>query len=90
MRITFDPVKRDRTLAERELDFAHADQVFAGTHFTLDDDRFDYGEVRLITVGMLNERMVVLVWTPRGEARHIISMRKANEREQVRYQRHLA
>jgi uncharacterized DUF497 family protein len=34
----------------------------------------------------LTDRMVVLVWTPRGEARHIISMRKANDREQRRYE----
>ncbi len=49
------------------------------------DDRFDYGETRYITIGLLRGRMVVLVWTPRGAARHIISMRKANDREQARF-----
>ncbi|WP_198293665.1 BrnT family toxin, partial [Acidithiobacillus ferrooxidans] len=59
-------------------------------HFTREDDRKEYGEVRLITAGLLRERMVVLVWTPRGvDERHIISMRKANEREQAQYARHL-
>ncbi|SEG35954.1 hypothetical protein SAMN05216242_1631, partial [Thauera chlorobenzoica] len=47
--------------------------------------REDYSEPRHITVGKLDGRMVVMVWTPRGEARRIISMRKANEREQARY-----
>jgi uncharacterized protein len=86
MAITFDPTKRDWTLAERGLDFADAEQVFAGWLVENPDDRFDYGERRFITVGYLNERMVVVVWTPRGEDRHIISMRKANDREQRKYE----
>ncbi|MDD2893510.1 MAG: BrnT family toxin [Halothiobacillaceae bacterium] len=85
MEIGFDPIKRDKTMAERGLDFARAGEVFAGCHFTGEDVREDYSEPRLITVGQLDERMVVVVWTPRGEVRRIISMRKANEREQQRY-----
>ncbi len=86
MRLTFDPSKRERTLAERGLDFGQAAIVFEGDHLTFEDDRQDYGERRLITIGRLIDRMVVLVWTPRGDARHIISMRKANDREQRRYE----
>lgn len=85
MVVDFDPQKRNKTLAERGLDFARADEVFAGRHFTAEDVREDYSEPRRITVGKLDGRMVVLVWTPRGEIRRIISMRKANEREQARY-----
>jgi uncharacterized DUF497 family protein len=44
-----------------------------------------YGETRHITVGFLGDRMVVLAWTPRNGARRIISMRKANDREQKAY-----
>ncbi len=82
MAITFDPPKRDKTLTERRLDFADAAEVFAANHITITDDRQDYGEVRLITLGRLNNRMVVIVWTPRGADHHVISMRKANVREQ--------
>ena len=85
MQIEFDSDKRAQTLRERGLDFADADQVFRGHHFTLEDVREDYSEQRYLTVGKLVGRMVVMVWTPRGEARRIISMRKANEREQARY-----
>lgn len=85
MAISFDPAKRDETLKERGLDFADAEKVFASLLIENEDDRFDYGEERFVTVGFLGERMVVLVWTPRGEDRHIISMRKANAREQGRY-----
>jgi uncharacterized protein len=85
MQIEFDQAKREKTLQERGLDFARADEVFAGITVTIDDNRHDYGEVRHVTVGMLNGRAVVMVWTPRGEARRIISMRYANEREIHRY-----
>lgn len=86
MRITFDPAKQARTLKERGLDFADAGKVFAGKTLDRADVRQDYGEERIVTVGRLASRMVVLVWTPRGDACHIISMRKANEREQARYE----
>ena len=85
MEISYDPEKRAKTLAERGLDFEDAVQVFAGNTIDLLDDRQDYGEVRWVTYGLLNGRTVALVWTPRGEARHIISMRKANDREQKAY-----
>ena len=85
MKIEFDPAKRRSTLEERELDMAQAAEVFADDHLTVEDDRFDYGEPRFITIGFLSERMVILVWTPRGEAYRIISMRKANDREQKAY-----
>jgi len=49
----------------------------------------DYEEDRFITVGWLQARLVVLVWTPRGEVRRIISMRKANDREQTLYASYL-
>ncbi|PJF46485.1 MAG: BrnT family toxin [Candidatus Thermofonsia Clade 3 bacterium] len=90
MVIEFDEAKRVMTLQSRGLDFAHAGEVFEGPHFTAEDLREDYGEPRFITAGWLDGRMVVLVWTPRGEARRIISMRKANEREQERFARHWA
>lgn len=90
MKITFDEAKRARTLAERGLDFATVSEVFNGRHMTVEDDRQDYGEARYITVGFLEGRMVVLVWTPREDTRRIISMRKANEREQAAYSDRLA
>jgi uncharacterized protein len=49
--------------------------------------RRDYGEARYQTVGFLADRMVMVVWTPRNEARHIISMKKCNDREKANYQK---
>lgn len=84
MQVTFDPAKRARTLAERGLDFADAALVFEGNTLEIEDDREDYGEIRIICFGLLAGRMVVVGYTPRGADRHIFSMRKANEREQAR------
>ncbi|ARC89983.1 BrnT family toxin [Rhodovulum sp. MB263] len=85
MEIEFDPNKRQITLDQRGLDMADAAKVFEGDTLTVEDDRFDYGEVRYITIGYLSGRMVLLAWTQRGAARRIISMRKANAREQKAY-----
>ena len=89
MNIEFDQAKRDRTLLERGLDFARADEIFAGIHFTGEDARVDHQEKRLISIGWLDKRLVVLVWTPRGDIRRVISMRKANEREKALFARYL-
>ena len=85
MEIAFDPAKREWTLQERGLDLARCLEVFAQAVTSFDDERFDYGERRRITVGYLDDRMVVVVWTERDGVRRIISLRKANERERTRY-----
>ena len=85
MKVTYNPAKRERTLAERGLDFAEASKVFEGPIYELEDLRRDYGERRLVCYGYLRGRMVVIGYTPRGADRHVFSMRKANEREQARY-----
>jgi uncharacterized DUF497 family protein len=93
LKIAFDQAKRDLTLARRGLDFARAEEVFAGLTATIADGRFDYGEARFITAGRLDGRLVVVVWTPRarsrasstrydGDARHIISMRYCHAKEE--------
>ena len=89
MEISYDAEKRDWTLRERGLDFDDAVQVFAGTTIDFIDDRKEYGEVRWLSFGHLLGRLLVVVWTQRGDARHIISMRKANEREQEKFERQL-
>ena len=89
MRIAFDPAKRDLTLRHRGLDFARAGEVFEGRTATVVDERFDYGEARFITAGHLDGRLVVMVWTQRGEARHIISMRHCHAKEEEIWRRRM-
>ncbi len=83
MRVTFDPAKRAKTLAERGLDFEDAAIVFQGTTVEIEDTRRNYGEKRINRYGLLSGRLVVIGYTPRDAARHVFSMRKANDREKA-------
>ena len=83
MRVSYDPAKREKSLADRGLDFEDAMAVFEGLTVEVEDTRKDYGERRIICYGLLAGRMVVVGYTPRGTVCHIFSMRKANDREQT-------
>lgn len=85
MRIEFDPAKRALTLEVRGLDMARAAEVFEGPTWSTEDTRVDYGETRIMTAGLLDGRMVIMLWTPREDAHRVISLRKANGREQAAY-----
>jgi uncharacterized DUF497 family protein len=89
VKIEFDPAKREWTLRERGLDFARAGVIFDRYTLTLDDRREDYGEERFVSYGVLDGVVVACVWTQRGEARRLISLRKAkkNERENYNFNR---
>ena len=89
MRCEWDEAKNRSNFAKHGLDFADAEQVLTGPCVTFVDSRFDYGEERLITLGLLAVR-VVIAHAPRGDnITRIISMRKANRREQKIYQERL-
>lgn len=82
MEIEFDESKRLKLLQERGLDLRDDPPlVFAGRHIELEDTRKDYGERRYRVWGYLRGRRVSLVWTLRGNARRIITMRYAHEQE---------
>ena len=85
MKLSWDEAKRQMTLAERGLDFAFAAEMFGVNEYIIEDLRNDYGEKRFVSLGYINKRLCVVVWTPRGGGRHVISMRKANDREQKHY-----
>lgn len=86
MEIEFDPIKRDLTLADRGLDFRDAPVVIENAIATFEDTRFNYEETRLVTYGLLDGRLVAIVWVEIESGMRVISMRKANNREQKRYQ----
>ena len=83
--VEFDAEKRRLTLDHRGVDMARAGEVFQGPFLTYQDLRVEYGEERWITIGLLDDRMVFLAWTKRGDRIRIISMRKTNAREQRRH-----
>ncbi|AOF97137.1 MULTISPECIES: BrnT family toxin [unclassified Sphingobium] len=89
MRIEYDPSKRQKTLDARGLDFESIVMMFDRFHLIRTDERKDYGEVRYIMLGLLDERPVICVWTPRGDAIRVISMRIADDDEREIYWREL-
>ena len=89
MKITYYLNKRNLTLAERGLDFEDARKVFSEIVYEIEDNRRDYGEIRIICFGLLNNRMVVVGYVKRENSRHIFSMRKANDKEQTKFRQQL-
>lgn len=89
MTYEWDDAKNRGSFAKHGLDFADAGLVFAGPCVTFVDNRFDYGEERFVTLGLLAGRLVAIAHAPRGQITRIISMRKANRREQEIYQKRL-
>jgi uncharacterized DUF497 family protein len=85
MHFEWDEQKNQINIRKHGLDFTGAPTVFAGATFTFEDDRFDYGEDRFITLGMLAGEIVVIAHTERGDNVRIISMRKATKYEQKLY-----
>jgi len=82
MKFVWDETKRAANIKKHKLDFASAQGVFAGPTFTFADERFDYGEHRFITMGLIDVMVVVIAHTEIENEIRIISMRKVTKNEQ--------
>jgi uncharacterized DUF497 family protein len=89
LKYEWDAAKNRSNFQKHGLRFEDSETVFSGPCVTFVDDRFDYGEQRLVTLGLLAGRLVVIAHTPRGDGTRIISMRKGNRREKEIYQKRL-
>jgi hypothetical protein len=85
MEFEWDKTKRIDNIKNHGLDFEDAHFVFNDEAYIIEDIRKGYGENRFILFGPLFGRLVVIVFTIRNDAIRIISMRKANQREQKHY-----
>ena len=85
----WDEQKSRENLSKHGLSFHDAGTVFRGPCLTFEDERFEYGEQRFVTVGQLEGRVVVIAHTYRGENTRIVSMRKAGSRERNYFQERL-
>ncbi len=85
MLVTFDPPKNARNVAERGIPFRLALRLDWSTALIAEDKRQDYGEQRFQVLGLIGERLHMLVFTPRPPALHVISLRWANDRERTKY-----
>ena len=81
MRFVWHEPKRQANLKKHGLDFADAERVFAGPTFAFEDDREAYGEQHWVTLGLLGEKVVVIVHTETEEEIRVISMREADKNE---------
>lgn len=85
MRFTWQEAKRKSNLKDHGLDFRDVSKVFRGLTYTFEDDRFDYGEQRFVTLGLLDGTPVSIVHTETKDHIRIISFRKATKNEQILY-----
>ena len=90
MAFEWDQAKARINLAKHGVAFEAAARFDFDTAVIFDDMRTDYGELRQITIGFIGERLHVMAFTRRGEKTRIISLRKANAREERRYVHDLA
>ena len=92
MRFEWDDEKDEANLYERGFDFAFASLIFDGPTFEVEDRRRDYGERRIVAIGVADNIHLTVVYTDRqrgqGEVlRRIISSHRSNRRERTIYQK---
>jgi len=81
----WDEAKRLANLRKHGVDFADAPAIFEGETVTVADDRFDYGETRYMTLGLLRNLVILVVHTESDDVIRIISARKATRYEEKTY-----
>ena len=81
----FDPVKSARNQRERGIAFERFADMDFQTAIATEDTRKDYGERRLRVLGTIDGKVHAAVITPRGETIRVISLRRANKREEHAY-----
>ncbi len=81
MDLIWDEAKRQNNLNKHGLDFRDAERVFAGPLLLFEDVREDYGEERMIAVGLLDALVVLIVHVESDDCIRVISMRKATSHE---------
>jgi len=90
MEFEWDEDKNRQNIAKHGVSFKDAIKIFEGFTFDVDDDRFDYGEERTISIGMAgNVAVLVVVHTDRDDICRIISARQATKKERTRYDEEL-
>lgn len=87
MQITFDEAKDKANQSKHGVPLSDAEKLEWDDALIWQDTRRDYGEVRMIALGAIGERLYCVVYVDRNEARKIISLRKANQKEFDKYEK---
>jgi len=82
MNFTWDEARRLSNMKKHGIDFADVPSMFDGDVFTIEDTRYDYGETRYTTFGLLSYRVIVVAHTDENSVIRIISARKATKHEE--------
>lgn len=85
MQFDWDPAKDARNLGERGFGFDVAARIFAGATLEVQDQRQDYGEIRIQAIGEAEGQVLFVVYTDRAGLRWFISARRANKKERERW-----
>jgi uncharacterized protein len=85
MDFEWDENKRWINLSKHGVDFVDVPSMFDTDVVTVEDDRYNYGEQRFVTFGLLNGREIAVVHTDDGDLIRIISARRATKHEQRSY-----
>jgi len=87
MQFEWDEKKNEINIRQHGIDFADVADIFNYPMLVELDDRHNYGEERWTGIGLLQNRIAVVVYTERYQSTiRIISARKANSHEHRRYQ----
>ena len=84
--ISFDPAKSLKNETERGLPFTLVELLQWDSALIQEDTRHNYGERRYRVLGWIDDRLHAMVFTPREDKVHVISLRKANAREVRHYE----
>ena len=85
MRIEFDPAKDEANLAKHGVSLTLAAELDWEAALVWFDARFEYDELRMIALAPKTEILYYVAFVDRGQARRIISLRRANRREVKHY-----
>jgi len=88
MDFEWDWAKSNSCQISRNFDFAYVITIFTDPALLIERDQGrDYGEERFRALGVIDEKVFVVVFTSRHRAIRIISARRANSREIKRYEK---
>lgn len=85
MKLIFDDAKDRANQSKHGLSLSEAEKLEWEDALMWQDTRRDYGEPRMVALGAIGERLYCVVYVDREDARRIISLRKANNKEKILY-----
>lgn len=87
MEFEYDQEKAEQNYAKHGVELLEGALIFEGSTLEWLDTRQDYGEDRIIAVGMADDQLLVVVYVERGDVIRLISTRKGGRRDRRKYEK---